>query len=81
MKINKNIFRPAVAAMATGLSARCLDEAARYSLERKAFGTHIANFQVRNEQRIQFTKVVLITVSQNLKIRFRQYHSCLPIWR
>uniref|UniRef100_A0A0N5ANI2 Medium-chain specific acyl-CoA dehydrogenase, mitochondrial n=1 Tax=Syphacia muris TaxID=451379 RepID=A0A0N5ANI2_9BILA len=37
--------RPAVAAMATGLAARCLDEAARYSLERKAFGTEIANFQ------------------------------------
>ncbi|TKR61893.1 hypothetical protein L596_028943 [Steinernema carpocapsae] len=37
--------RPLVAAMATGLSARCLDEAAKYSLERKTFGTQIANHQ------------------------------------
>ncbi|CAJ0583000.1 unnamed protein product, partial [Mesorhabditis spiculigera] len=37
--------RPMVAAMACGLAARCLDEAAKYSLERKAFGTQIANFQ------------------------------------
>ncbi|CAJ0935334.1 unnamed protein product, partial [Mesorhabditis belari] len=37
--------RPMVAAMACGLAARCLDEAAKYSLERKAFGQHIANFQ------------------------------------
>ncbi|CAD6189068.1 unnamed protein product [Caenorhabditis auriculariae] len=37
--------RPLVAALATGLSFRCLDTATSYSLERKAFGTHIANFQ------------------------------------
>ncbi|CAJ0578252.1 unnamed protein product, partial [Mesorhabditis spiculigera] len=40
--------RPMVAAMACGLAHRCLDEAARYSLERKAFGTQIANFQAVN---------------------------------
>ncbi|KAK0409071.1 hypothetical protein QR680_004325 [Steinernema hermaphroditum] len=37
--------RPLVAAMATGLAGRCLDEAAKYSLERKTFGTPIANHQ------------------------------------
>ncbi|GMT32175.1 hypothetical protein PFISCL1PPCAC_23472, partial [Pristionchus fissidentatus] len=37
--------RPIVAAMATGLMARCLDEATKYSLERKTFGTQIANHQ------------------------------------
>lgn len=30
---------------ATGLAQRCLDEATKYALERKAFGTQIANFQ------------------------------------
>ncbi|VDK64304.1 unnamed protein product [Onchocerca ochengi] len=39
--------RPLVAAMATGLAARCLDEASKYALERKAFGTQIANNQVQ----------------------------------
>lgn len=30
---------------ATGVAQRCLDEATKYALERKAFGTQIANFQ------------------------------------
>ena len=30
---------------ATGLARRALDEATKYALERKAFGTEIANFQ------------------------------------
>lgn len=34
--------RPMVAAGAVGLAWRCLDEAARYSLERKTFGVPIA---------------------------------------
>ncbi|CAG9535069.1 unnamed protein product [Cercopithifilaria johnstoni] len=34
--------RPLVAAIATGLSARCLDEASKYALERKTFGARIA---------------------------------------
>ncbi|MCP9263203.1 Medium-chain specific acyl-CoA dehydrogenase, mitochondrial [Dirofilaria immitis] len=37
--------RPLVAAMATGLAARCLDEASKYALERKTFGTQIVNNQ------------------------------------
>ncbi|KAJ1524737.1 hypothetical protein ONE63_009618 [Megalurothrips usitatus] len=37
--------RPPVAAGATGLTRRCLDEATKYSLERKTFGTQIANHQ------------------------------------
>lgn len=34
--------RPIVAALAVGLSARALDEASKYALERKTFGTPIA---------------------------------------
>uniref|UniRef100_A0A915A6W9 Medium-chain specific acyl-CoA dehydrogenase, mitochondrial n=1 Tax=Parascaris univalens TaxID=6257 RepID=A0A915A6W9_PARUN len=37
--------RAEVAAIATGLSSRCLDEAARYALERKTFGVPIAEHQ------------------------------------
>ncbi|XP_019870335.2 probable medium-chain specific acyl-CoA dehydrogenase, mitochondrial [Aethina tumida] len=37
--------RPPVGANATGLAQRCLDEALKYSLERKAFGTEIINHQ------------------------------------
>uniref|UniRef100_A0AC35TG52 Medium-chain specific acyl-CoA dehydrogenase, mitochondrial n=1 Tax=Rhabditophanes sp. KR3021 TaxID=114890 RepID=A0AC35TG52_9BILA len=37
--------RPFVAAGACAIIARALDEASKYSLERKAFGTEIANFQ------------------------------------
>lgn len=37
--------RPPVAAGAIGLAQRALDEALKYSLERKTFGTHIANHQ------------------------------------
>lgn len=38
--------RPPVAAGAVGLSQRALEEATKYALERKTFGTHIANHQV-----------------------------------
>jgi acyl-CoA dehydrogenase len=37
--------RPVVAAAAVGLAQRCLDEATKYALERKAFGTEIMNHQ------------------------------------
>lgn len=37
--------RPGVAAAAVGLANRALDEAAKYSLQRKTFGTQIANHQ------------------------------------
>lgn len=37
--------RPPVAAGATGLAQRCLDEASKYANERKAFGKTIANHQ------------------------------------
>ncbi|CAO1325434.1 unnamed protein product [Diamesa hyperborea] len=37
--------RPPVAAGATGLAQRCLDESIKYSLERKAFGVPIAQHQ------------------------------------
>lgn len=37
--------RPPVAAGAIGLAQRCLDEALKYSLERKTFGTPIVNHQ------------------------------------
>lgn len=38
--------RPPVAAAAVGLSQRALDEATKYALERKTFGTQIVNHQV-----------------------------------
>ena len=38
--------RPPVAAGAVGLAKRALEEATKYSLERKTFGTAIANHQV-----------------------------------
>ncbi|ENN76743.1 probable medium-chain specific acyl-CoA dehydrogenase, mitochondrial [Dendroctonus ponderosae] len=37
--------RPPVAASAVGLAQRCLDEASKYALERKTFGTSIINHQ------------------------------------
>ncbi|CAH1119573.1 unnamed protein product [Phaedon cochleariae] len=37
--------RPPVAAGATGLAQRCLDEASKYAIERKAFGVPIAHHQ------------------------------------
>lgn len=39
--------RPPVAAGAVGLSQRALDEATKYALERKTFGTEIVNHQVK----------------------------------
>ncbi|CAH0546060.1 unnamed protein product [Brassicogethes aeneus] len=47
-KIAMGVFdmtRPPVGANATGLAQRCLDEATKYALERKAFGTQIINHQ------------------------------------
>lgn len=40
--------RPIVAALAVGLASRALDEAAKYSLERKTFGMPIANVNISN---------------------------------
>ncbi|RWR99580.1 medium-chain specific acyl-CoA dehydrogenase: mitochondrial-like protein, partial [Leptotrombidium deliense] len=40
-----DLTRPPVAAGAVGLAQRALDEATKYSFERKAFGTNIAQFQ------------------------------------
>ena len=37
--------RPGVASAAVGLAQRALDEATKYSTERKTFGTEIANHQ------------------------------------
>lgn len=39
--------RPPVAAGAVGLSQRALDEATKYALERRTFGTEIVNHQVK----------------------------------
>ncbi|KHN70917.1 putative medium-chain specific acyl-CoA dehydrogenase, mitochondrial [Toxocara canis] len=40
--------RPAVAGLATGLQARCLDEATKYAMERKTFGVPICSHQEKN---------------------------------
>jgi acyl-CoA dehydrogenase len=37
--------RPPIAALATGIARRALEESVRYAADRKAFGTPIANFQ------------------------------------
>jgi acyl-CoA dehydrogenase len=39
------LFRPSVGAAACGLAARALDEALRWSLARRQFGRHLAQFQ------------------------------------
>lgn len=47
-KISMTTFdktRPPVAASAVGLAQRCLDEASKYAMERKTFGTPIFNHQ------------------------------------
>lgn len=41
-----DMTRPPVAAGAVGLGQRALDEATKYSLERKTFGVPIASHQV-----------------------------------
>ncbi|KAK6762401.1 hypothetical protein RB195_023208 [Necator americanus] len=64
--------RPLVAALATGLSARCLDEAAQYSLERKTFGTRIANHQA-----VQF---ILADMAVNVELaRIMTYKSAFEV--
>jgi acyl-CoA dehydrogenase len=45
--------RPPVAAGAVGLAQRALDEATKYALERKTFGTQIINHQVNNLKSIE----------------------------
>ena len=37
--------RPDVASGAVGIAQRCLDEASMYAMQRKTFGTQIANHQ------------------------------------
>lgn len=52
--------RPIVAAGAVGLCQRALDESTKYSMERKTFGTQIANHQVMSLSRYGiFTKMRL----------------------
>ncbi|KAE9546142.1 hypothetical protein FO519_010646, partial [Halicephalobus sp. NKZ332] len=52
--------RPLVAASAVGLIGRCLDEATKYSLERKTFGVPIIHHQA-----IQF---ILADIATNLEL-------------
>ena len=50
-----DMTRPPVAAGAVGLASRALDEATKYSLERKTFGVPIVNHQ----ETIHFIHVAL----------------------
>lgn len=64
--------RPPVAIGAVGLARRCLDEALKYSLERKAFGTTISSFQA-----IQF---LLADMAQQIEAgRYLTYKSAAEI--
>jgi acyl-CoA dehydrogenase len=64
--------RPPVAAGAVGLAQRALDEAAKYSLERKTFGVAIAKHQVNN---LIFNQTKCINFILNiLKLVFYTYH-------
>uniref|UniRef100_A0A1I7WNN1 Acyl-CoA_dh_1 domain-containing protein n=1 Tax=Heterorhabditis bacteriophora TaxID=37862 RepID=A0A1I7WNN1_HETBA len=65
-------MRPIVAALSTGLSARCLDEATKYSLERKTFGTEIAHHQA-----VQF---ILAKMAMNVELsRMITYKSAYEV--
>uniref|UniRef100_A0A8R1TQ85 Medium-chain specific acyl-CoA dehydrogenase, mitochondrial n=1 Tax=Onchocerca volvulus TaxID=6282 RepID=A0A8R1TQ85_ONCVO len=67
-----DITRPAVAAAATGLSWRALDEACKYALERKAFGVPIAM-----NQGISF---ILADMAANVELaRLITYHAAMTV--
>ncbi|CAL2049155.1 CBN-ACDH-10 protein [Caenorhabditis brenneri] len=67
-----DMTRPGVAAGALGLSWRCLDESAKYALQRKAFGTEIANHQA-----VQF---MLADMAVNLELaRLITYKSAVDV--
>lgn len=61
-----NKTRPHAAAFALGVAGRALDEAAKYSLERKTFGAPIAHHQasVLGEQRTK-TRMLVITLPED----------------
>uniref|UniRef100_A0A914PR84 Medium-chain specific acyl-CoA dehydrogenase, mitochondrial n=1 Tax=Panagrolaimus davidi TaxID=227884 RepID=A0A914PR84_9BILA len=64
--------RPLVAASAVGLAARCLDEASKYALERKTFGTQIANHQA--------VAFILADIVTNMELsRLMTYRSALEV--
>ncbi|EPB72002.1 acyl-CoA dehydrogenase protein [Ancylostoma ceylanicum] len=67
-----DMTRPGVAAGAVGLAWRALDESAKYALERKTFGTEIANHQA-----IQF---MLADMAMNLELsRLATYKSAWDV--
>jgi len=62
-----DLTRPPVACGATGVAQRCLDEATKYALERKAFGTQIANFQA-----IQFMLADMAIAVETARIAYQR---------
>ncbi|ETN84110.1 acyl-CoA dehydrogenase protein, partial [Necator americanus] len=76
-RLSMNAFdmtRPGVAAGAVGLSWRALDESAKYAMERRAFGTEIANHQA-----VQF---MLSDMAMNLELsRLATYKSAWDVDR
>ncbi|VDK52880.1 unnamed protein product [Anisakis simplex] len=66
--------RPMVAGLATGLAARCLDEATKYALERKTFGQPIAHHQA--------VSFMLADMAMNLELsRLITYRSAWEVVR
>ena len=73
-----NQSRPGIAAGATGLMRRCLDECVAYAKERKTFGTEIGNHQMVGAMlaemaiRIEATQLLYRKAAWNLDHGIRQ---------
>ncbi|KAL7072877.1 LOW QUALITY PROTEIN: hypothetical protein ACQ4LE_007750 [Meloidogyne hapla] len=72
--------RPIVAALAVGLASRALDEAAKYSLERKTFGTPIANVNIFLVNQHQGVSFMLADMAMSLELsRLMTYKSAQEV--
>ncbi|KAI1286988.1 putative medium-chain specific acyl-CoA dehydrogenase, mitochondrial [Halotydeus destructor] len=62
-----DLTRPPVASGAVGLAQRAYDESVKYTLERKAFGTQIANFQA-----VQFMLADMIVGIETSRLAYQK---------